>query len=417
MLTLVKYSIGIGDRFAHQGKAQLAALTQARAAGVEVIPVWNKSFREHSLIGTSPADTRQAADAAVAATNWPAAYFLDADHIGLKNVDGFISSCDFYTIDVADNIGLAPDPDAIARFMSAMQQYVGPLDIPGLDGEVMLTAEELQQIGEKYLNAVSEAGNIYRHIAEKKGAGNFVTEVSFDEANLPQSPVELFGILAALALEGVPAQTIAPKFTGRFNKGVDYVGDIAQFTREFTADLAVIQFAIKEFALPTSLKLSVHSGSDKFSIYGPIHQALMKFDAGLHLKTAGTSWLEEVIGLALAGGEGLAIVKDIYRQSLERYDELAKPYAPVIDIDKSKLPSAAEVAAWDGDTFAAALRHDLGNANYNLHFRQLLHVSFRIAAEMGPRYLNALEANEEIIAQQVADNLFLRHIGPVFLGK
>ncbi|MEI7832661.1 MAG: tagaturonate epimerase family protein [bacterium] len=417
MLTLGKYSIGIGDRFGHQGKAQLTALAQARAAGVDVTPVWNKSFREHSLIGTSPTDTRQAADAAVAASNWPAAYFLDADHIGLKNVDGFITSCDFYTIDVADNIGLAPDPAATARFMSAMQQYIGPLDIPGLDGEVMLTAVELQQIGEKYLNAVSEAGNIYRHIAEKKGAENFVTEVSFDEANLPQSPVELFGILAALALEGVPAQTIAPKFTGRFNKGVDYVGNIAQFTREFTADLAVIQFAIKEFALPTSLKLSVHSGSDKFSIYRPIHQALVKFDAGLHLKTAGTSWLEEVIGLALAGGEGLAIVKDIYRQSLERYDELAKPYAPVIDIDKSQLPSLAKVEAWDGDTFAAALRHDLSNANYNLHFRQLLHVSFRIAAEMGPRYLSALEANEEIIARQVADNLYLRHICPVFLGK
>ena len=104
-------------------------------------------------------------------------------------------------------------------------------------------------------------------------------------------------ILAAIAAEGIPVQTIAPKFTGRFNKGVDYVGDVAQFG-EFREDIAVIAFAVEEFGLPQNLKLSVHSGSDKFSIYGPIRESLAEFGAGVHVKTAGTTWLEELIGLA-----------------------------------------------------------------------------------------------------------------------
>ena len=99
-----------------------------------------------------------------------------------------------------------------------------------------------------------------------------------DESHAPQTPVELLFILAAIAAEGIPAQTIAPKFTGRFNKGVDYVGDVSQFARELREDVAVIAFAVGEFGLPENLKLSVHSGSDKFSIYGPIREALAEFD-------------------------------------------------------------------------------------------------------------------------------------------
>src|SRR5439155_13754374 len=119
----------------------------------------------------------------------------------------------------------------------------------------------------------------------------------------------------------------------RFNKGVDYVGDLAQFEREFNEDLAVIAFAVKQYGLPSTLKLSVHSGSDKFSIYTPIRRALRRSNAGLHLKTAGTTWLEELIGLAEAGNSGLALAKEIYTKALEHLDELCAPYASVIDID------------------------------------------------------------------------------------
>src|SRR5262249_31631440 len=146
----------------------------------------------------------------------------------------------------------------------------------------------VDRVAEKYLKAAQDAGAIYRKIVAAKGAGSFITEVSMDETDAPQTPPELLLILAALADEGVPVQTIAPKFTGRFNKGVDYVGDLKQFEKEFRADLAVIAFAIQKFGLPTNLKLSVHSGSDKFSIYGPMRRAIADFGAGLHLKTAGT---------------------------------------------------------------------------------------------------------------------------------
>ena len=85
-----------------------------------------------------------------------------------------------------------------------------------------------------------------------------------DETNLPQSPEELLIILSAIAEEGIPIQTIAPKFTGRFNKGVDYAGDLEKFDREFNDDICNISWSVKEFGLPENLKLSVHSGSDKF---------------------------------------------------------------------------------------------------------------------------------------------------------
>src|SRR5690606_8322106 len=115
---------------------------------------------------------------------------------------------------------------------------------------------------------------LYAHIAKAKGEDNFVAEVSMDEVNDPQTPVELFFILSALADYHVKAQTIAPKFSGRFNKGVDYVGNLEQFAKEFEQDILVIKHAIKEFGLPDNLKLSVHSGSDKFSIYQPINQLI-----------------------------------------------------------------------------------------------------------------------------------------------
>src|SRR5439155_17089146 len=163
--------------------------------------------------------------------------------------------------------------------------------------------------------AVQEAGRIYCHIKRAIGRGRLIAEVSMDETDCPQTPPELLVILASIADEAIPVQTVAPKFTGRFNKGIDYIGDLAQFENEFNADLAVIAFAVKKYGLPKNLKLSVHSGSDKFSIYAAIRRALQRHKAGLHIKTAGTTWLEELIGLAEADGEGLVLAKEIYTEA------------------------------------------------------------------------------------------------------
>jgi hypothetical protein len=415
-LTLPKFSIGVGDRFAHQAKAQLAACMKAAEAGVEVAPVWNKSNREHMIIGSEPVETRAAADAAVKEMGWTKPYFLDADHINLKTVQRFLDPCDFFTLDVADLIGQPAEPEDVKAFIAAHHELVGDVTIPNIAEPFKTDRAFVEGVANKFLAAVKHAGEIYRLLLEFKGAGRFVPEVSMDETDYPQTPVELLIILAMIADEKIPIQTIAPKFTGRFNKGVDYVGDVKQFAKEFEEDLAAIAFAITKYGLPANLKLSVHSGSDKFSIYKAIHDGVKKFNAGVHLKTAGTNWLEELIGLAESGGTGLEIAKEIYSEALAHKDELTAPYATVIDIDDSKLPTAEEVNGWTGKQYAAALRHDQSNPAYNPSFRQLLHVGFKIAAKLGPRYLEALEANEDVVAQNVTENLWERHIKPVFLG-
>lgn len=374
-----KYSFGIGDRFAHEGVNQLKALIQAEQEfGVHFVPVWNKSNREHQIVGTEPMETRREADAAVAALGYKDQYFVDADHINLNNVDRFIEASDFFTIDVADYIG------------------------------------KTGSVEERFLPAIKEAGKIYRYIAERKGADNFVTEVSMDEVDNAQTPEELRFILKELAAENVPLQTIAPKFTGRFNKGVDYVGDLSLFEKEFEQDLQVIAECVKEYGLPENLKLSIHSGSDKFSIYPIMGRLIRKYDAGIHIKTAGTTWLEENIGLAVADPAALALAKKIYVNALGRMEELTVPYATVIDIDVTKLPSPEEVEKWDAETYARTMRHNQADPLYNPSFRQLIHVSYKIAAELGDEFYPALEKHTDVIGAQITANLGERHIKRLF---
>lgn len=416
MFRLGKYSIGVGDRFGQQAKAQLQACVLAAEHRVEVVPVWNKSNREHQIIGSDPADVYNAAAAAVKALGWPKPWHVDADHITLQTVDRFIPYSDFFTLDVADWIGKPAPADQIEAFIKSHPELIGQLQIPGIPDKIYITEPELRRIAAKYLAAVHAAGEIYLYIAKHKGENTFITEVSMDETDTPQTPVELLVILAAIADEKIPAQTIAPKFTGRFNKGVDYVGDLAKFEKEFNDDLCVLKFAVKKYSLPDNLKLSVHSGSDKFSLYPIINRALRKHNAGLHLKTAGTTWLEELIGLAESGSKGLALVKEIYAEAYQHIDELSKPYATVIDIDKNKLPDPTTVLRWDSTQFVAALRHDPNCREFNPNLRQLLHVGYKMAAKRGAQYTNAVRENGAIIARNVTYNLFERHIKPVFIG-
>src|ERR1035441_10252969 len=371
MLTLEKFSLGVGDRFAHQAKAQLQACVMAAARGVTVIPVWNKSNREHAIVGSNPASVRAAADEAVRQAGWKQPYHVDADHINLGTVDRFIDASDFYTLDVAAAIGQAAEEERVEAFLERHAELLGTVSIPGIDQPFTIDREAIARIARKYLAAVAD--------------------------------------------ERIPVQTIAPKFTGRFNKGVDYVGNVVQFEKEFSEDLAVIASAIRQYGLPANLKLSVHSGSDKFSIYAPIRRALQKVGAGVHLKTAGTTWLEELIGLAEAGGDGLDLAKQVYAKAFKNRDALCQPYATVIDIDYAKLPEPAVVNGWSSEQFTSALRHDRKNPGFNPDLRQLLHVGFKVAAKMGDKYLKMLETCEPSISRNVTENLFERHIKPLFL--
>jgi hypothetical protein len=413
-MLIEKYSFGMGDRFGKEGMAQLSAIQEINKLGFSVVPVWNKSYREHTIVKTDHSSVAKEAADAVKSNGWKGNYYVDADHIGLAIVDQFIDSSNFFTIDVAHFISKAPNHADKNEFLNRYKKYVGKLAIPGIEKDFDVTETLLELVADKFLMAIKEVKTIYEHIVAKKGANNFIPEVSMDECDNAQSPIELFFILAELKYQGVEVQTIAPKFSGLFAKGVDYKGDIDQFAKEFEQDVAVIQYVVKKLGLPSSLKLSVHSGSDKFAIYPIMKQAIEKFDAGIHVKTAGTTWLEEVIGLAQAGGEGLEIAKIIYEKSMGRFDELTGPYATVLNIDKSKLPTVNAVNAWTSKQFSDALTHDQSCKEYNPSFRQLIHVGYKIAAELGERYSSALDVNRSIIEKNVKFNLFDRHLKLLF---
>ncbi len=413
-MELPKYSIGTGDRFGQQGKPLLKAIMKARNNGINLSIVWNKSEREHSIIKTSPKDVFIEAKNAVSEYSYDGKYFIDADHINYNNVDHYIKYSNYFTIDVAEFIGRKPPRKDMDKFIEKSKDYEENLSISDLKASLEVTNELIRQIAEKYLSAVSEAGRIYRKIEKKKGRGNFITEISMDETKDPQTPFEILFILLAIAEENIPIQTIAPKFSGQFLKGIDYVGDIDQFIREFRNDLAIINFAIEEFSFPTTLKLSIHSGSDKFSLYPQIRKAIRDFNTGVHIKTAGTTWLEELIGLAAAGGDGLETVKEIYAKAYRRFDDLCKPYASVISINRKELPSPDTVKDWSSEEIMNALIHDIDNVNLDRNLRQLFHVAYKIAAEMGEIYIKALRKHNSIISEKVTFNILERHIKKIF---
>jgi hypothetical protein len=410
MKQLPRFTFGMGDRFGRQGKAQLQAVLDAREAGLDVAPVWNKSHREHTLIGTQPPSLREEADAAVESLGYAGPYFVDADHITMKTVDGFIKCSDFFTLDVADSLGREPScPETAAGYRSALKE-MGEVAVHGMDAVLVFDGGTAERLVGTYGGAVEAARDLYQKIRAARPDGDFAIEVSMDETDNPQGPIELLGILRLLALEKIPVQTIAPKFTGRFNKGVDYVGDLKQFRTEFEADLLVVKYAIQAFDLPFGLKLSVHSGSDKFSLYPVIKELVFRHEAGLHIKTAGTTWLEEVIGLAESGGEGLEFIKQIYIEALEKFDELTAPYATVLDIDRKALPSVDEAREWSSKQVIGMVEHEPSHPYFNSSLRQFFHVAFKLAAKAGDRFYPLLEENSGIINRRVHNNLYWKHI-------
>ena len=378
--------------------------------------MWNKSNREHGIVGSRPLSVREAAEKAVKELGWTGPWHVDADHIRLETVDAFIESSDFFTLDVADSIGHPAREDMIQAFMGRHPELAGRREIPGIERPLEMSRAEVFNTAAKYLSAVQEAGRIYRHIERAKGPGRFITEVSMDETDSPQTPSELLLILAAMADEGIPLQTIAPKFTGRFNKGVDYAGDVAQFEREFADDLAVIAFcgdgirpaekpeAERAFRQRQIFDLRADPPRAGEVRCGPAFE-----DGGHHLAR----------GINRTGGNGRrgarAGENNLWRGVGASRGLCAPPCETVIDIDPAKLPGREEVAAWSSAQFTAALRHDPGCPEFNPHLRQLLHVGFKIAAKQGDRYRNMLAACEPAVSRNVTQNLYERHLKPLFL--
>lgn len=406
-MILEKYSFGVGDRFGREGKAQLAAIQEINRLGFPVFPVWNKSNREHDLVGTIQKAVRLEADEAVKANNWKGNYYVDADHITLDNVDNFLEYSDYFTMDVAHFIGKPAETKLKADFLKRTSRD----GIPGFSKTVLNF--DFHLFADMYLTAIHEVKRLHDYILSKKTDG-FIAEISMDEVLVAQSPLDLYFILRELKHLNVEPHTIAPKFTGLFPKGVDYEGDTELFADEFEQDIRILQIAKDQLGFHHDIKLSVHSGSDKFSIYPRIRDLVAKYGVGIHVKTAGTTWLEEVIGLARGGGEGLRIVKEIYYQGMMRFEELSAPYSSVLHIDPKKLPPSKEVMTWSSEHFANSLIHLQTCKDYNPHFRQLIHISYKVAAEMGSIFLDALDYYRDPIEEQVYTNLIERHLKRLF---
>src|ERR1035437_5701470 len=132
-MKLGKYSFGIGDRFSHQGIAQLRGIIRANQSGLEISPVWNKSNREHLYVHSHPADVRKEADDAIAALGFTGNYFVDADHINLSTVAPFVETADFFTLDVASYIGKESSESKVNAFIDSCGKYLGKLNIPGIN--------------------------------------------------------------------------------------------------------------------------------------------------------------------------------------------------------------------------------------------------------------------------------------------
>ncbi len=421
MLTLAKYSIGVGDRFAHQAKAQLRACMQAGKLGAEVIPVWNKSYREHSTVGSEPGSVRAAADAAVRELGWKKPYHVDADHIRLETVDGFHRLLRF----LHHRCGRLDRPTGRSGCAEGIRRPASRTDrpaskSPGSTSPFTTVASDVERIAGKV--SARGSGCRARSIGtspQPRARASSSPKCRWTRPIAPQTPPELLVILAAIADEKIPIQTIAPKFTGRFNKGVDYVGDVVQFEKEFQQDLAVIAFADpaiwaagqpeaeRPFRQRQVLHLRPDSPSD-CKIRTP----------GLHVKTAGTTWLEEVIGLAEAGRRRTRPGQRDLRQGAGKARALCAPVRRR-DRHRSRASShhADTVKGWSAEQFVSALRHDPRCPGFNAHLRQLIHVGYKIAAQMGDRYLKMLEACEPNITKNVTENLLDRHLKPLFIAE
>ncbi len=221
---------------------------------------------------------------------------LDADHINLDTVERFLAPSDFFTIDVAHFIS-KPAADCRSGCVCGATS--------GIDrssrGNAGIHPEDRRNVSAAVQRSRADS---YRHIESRKGRATSSPKSRWMKRTIRRRLRELLVILAAIADERIPIRRpLLRKFTGRFNKGVDYCDDIAQFTtriRERSRSNRGRPYV--NTACRTILKLSVHSGSDKFSIYAPIRKAPGKRSMpGLHLKTAGTTWLEELIGLSRSG--------------------------------------------------------------------------------------------------------------------
>ncbi|GAB4540139.1 MAG: D-tagaturonate epimerase UxaE [Anaerolineae bacterium] len=411
----LRKSVGCGDRLGLATPGHVRAVRKGSMAPIFA----QQSIREMTRTQRSPEQVMDDATWGVFQEGWREGFGADADHLKtLEDVDrcvaaGFV----FYTVDPGDHVDNAADDDdpaTLRRKVEALpwsdleaspadlrRRYLGR-DFDVGDFAVSFSEEELLRGAAKYGRAVAHTVRMYRHLVGRMGDRSpspgsgeaFELEMSVDETETPTSIAEHFFIASELKRLGVKWVSLAPRYVGRFEKGVDYIGDLAAFETDFARHVAVAR-ALGPY------KLSLHSGSDKFSIY-PIFGRL----AGdlVHLKTAGTSYLEALRAIA---GTDPDLFREILAFAFERYEEDRASYH--VSADPARVARPDQLA----DDELVTVLDDFDG-------REMLHVTFgSVLTSREPdgsyrfrdRLLGALKANEEAHYADLEAH-FDRHIAP-----
>ena len=394
-------SFGFGDRLglATPGHAQAASGYEA------IAPIFaQQSVRENARTGRTPQEVMDDATWALFQVGWRRAWGADADHLKTTEaIDAFIKAgYTLYTIDPGDHVDdaahTASPADVKARVAAlpweTLETTQGDLETRYLNEaidveEAALTfdRETLYRAAAKYGRAIAYTATLYRHLAARLGADAFELEVSVDETETPTSPEEHVYIASELKRLGVAWVSLAPRYIGRFEKGVDYIGDLDVFRKELESHAAIAR-ALGPY------KLSIHSGSDKFSIY-PI---IAELTEGLvHVKTAGTSYLEALRAIAQVEPEFFRQILSLARQQYETDRATYHVSGTLNKVPPANAPDDAELPDLL-DQFDA---------------RQVLHVTFgSVLDRYGDRLLETLRANDALYAEVLAHHL-QRHLAPL----
>jgi tagaturonate epimerase len=402
-------SVGLGDRL---GLATPGHVRAIRAAGGTLAPIFaQQSIREMARTGRSPQQVMDDAAWGMLAEGWYNGFGADADH--LKNpadIDACLAAgFTFFTVDPGDHVNnrattaasselhasfehlpwreLEDDPKSLARRYLNYSFTAGTCRI-GFDESALWRAAV------KYGRAISHVASMYRHLLGRAGEGRFELEVSVDETETPTTHAEHLYIAGELKRLGVKWVSLAPRYIGRFEKGVDYIGDLAAFEADFS-----IHAAIARQLGP--YKLSLHSGSDKFSVY-PI--AASHTGGLVHLKTAGTSYLEALRTLAT---QDPSFFRSIYTFARERYEKDRASYHVSAALEKAALPEALTET-------------ELPDLLEQFDAREILHVTFGSVLtarkpdgswEFYDRFMSLLRSHPEAYAANLEAH-FLRHVRP-----
>jgi hypothetical protein len=395
-------SAGMGDRL---GLATPGHVRAARAVGGKVAPIFaQQSIREMTRTGRTPQQVMDDATWGIFAEGWQSHHGADADHLKTpENIDACLKAgFTFYTIDPGAYVDNRVATAGMGKLRELAQELPGEVgvkvsellgksfDIEGL----AITFDEATLLGAavKYGKAVAHVAGMYRHLEQAAGSLPFELEVSVDETDQPTSHAEHIYIASELKRLGVKWVSLAPRYVGRFEKGVDYIGDLDAFEADFAGHAAIARMF-------GPYKLSLHSGSDKFSIY-PITARLAR---GLvHLKTAGTSYLEALRTIAALDPD---FFQEIYMFARERYENDRVSYHVSAELKRAPLPEAVE--DWTGllDQFDA---------------REILHVTFgsvltEKTASGGwrfyDRFMEFLHSNPDAYASNLEKH-FIRHLTP-----